>query len=139
MNAMRLVPVLLLIWGCSTFAAPPDAAWFPKAPPLPKPDGELIQVENVKQLQAALDQVKRGGTIMVADGHYKLDRYIEIKTDGVTLRSASGDRDKVILDGASSQPHPARRGSHRKSRASRRRRPNGRRGPLCAVSPRRRG
>jgi len=103
MNAIRLAPVIVLIWCGSLFGAVPDAAWFPKAPALDAPTGQVIQVANVKQLIAAMDQVQAGGTIMVADGHYKLDRYIEINKDNVTLRGASGNRDKVIFDGASSK------------------------------------
>jgi hypothetical protein len=43
--------------------------------------------------------VKPGGTILVADGRYVMTRRLEIKTDNVTLRSASGKRESVILDG----------------------------------------
>ena len=45
----------------------------------------------------------RRGSILLADGHYLMPRYFEITTDNVTLRGASGDRHKVILDGASSR------------------------------------
>ena len=43
---------------------------------------------------------RTGGTILLADGRYMMPRYLGITTDNVTLRSESGDRDKVILDGA---------------------------------------
>ena len=76
--------------------------WFPKAPPLPPPMGEVIRVKNVEELFAAAEKVKPGGTILLADGHYFMPRYFEIKTDNVTLRSESGNRERVILDGAKS-------------------------------------
>jgi hypothetical protein len=78
-------------------------SWFPKAPQLPTPDGELIRVTNVDQLFNAVECVKPGGTILIADGHYMMPRYLEIRTDNVTMRSESGNREKVILDGAESQ------------------------------------
>jgi len=82
---------------------PPQRAWFPKAPALPKPQGQVIRVDNVEQLFQAAGDVKPGGTILLADGQYLMPRYFELRTDNVTMRSASGDRDKVVLDGARSQ------------------------------------
>ncbi len=38
-------------------------------------------------------------TILVADGHYMMPRYLDLSTDGITLHSASGQRDRVVLDG----------------------------------------
>lgn len=76
--------------------------WYPKATPLPLPQGEIIRVTNVDELFDAVDKVKAGGTILVADGQYMMPRYIEINKDNVTLRSESGQREKVILDGKDS-------------------------------------
>jgi len=77
--------------------------WLPKTPPLPPPQGPVIRVSTVEELQAAAEKVPPGGTILLADGHYLLPRYFELHTDGVTLRSASGRRDRVVLDGAKSR------------------------------------
>ncbi|MDH4238241.1 MAG: right-handed parallel beta-helix repeat-containing protein [Phycisphaerae bacterium] len=82
---------------------PPDQSWFPKAPALPRPVGQIIEVSNVQELIRAVDEVKPGGTILLADGHYEMPRYIEIKTDNVTLRGASGHRECVVIDGARSR------------------------------------
>lgn len=81
---------------------PPVQPWFPKAPPLPPSSGEAIRVSTVDALFEAAETVKPGGTILIEDGHYFMPRYFEIHTDGVTLRSASGQREKVILDGEKS-------------------------------------
>jgi lysophospholipase L1-like esterase len=81
----------------------PDRPWFPKAPPLPPPAGEIIHAGSVEELLKAVENVPPGGTIMVADGHYMMPRYFEIRTDDVTLRGASGDRHAVIIDGAQSR------------------------------------
>ncbi len=85
-------------------AAPPDFSWLPPAPTLPTPVGQVIRVSTVDQLFQAARDIQPGGTILVADGHYMMPRYFELRTDGVTLRSESGDRNRVIFDGAKS-PH----------------------------------
>jgi hypothetical protein len=84
-------------------AAPPVQPWFPKAPPLPPPAGQVIRVSTVDELFRAAGQVQPGGTILVADGRYMMPRYFELRTDDVTLRSESGNRDAVVLDGSQSR------------------------------------
>ncbi len=81
----------------------PQQDWFPKAPPLPRPKGTTIEVSDVQELISALSQVKPGQNILMADGHYMMPRYVQINTDNVTLRSASGHRERVIIDGANSR------------------------------------
>ncbi len=99
-----LYGVVLSLWlTWPSIAAPPHADWFPKAPALPKPTGQVIRVTTVQQLLQSVKTVRPGGTILIADGHYHLPTYFEITTDRVTMRSASGDRHKVILDGARSR------------------------------------
>ena len=83
---------------------PPVQGWFPTAPPLPEPHGAAVDVSTVEGLVAAVEQAQAGQTIRVADGHYFMPRYVEIRADNVTLRSASGQRHRVVLDGARS-PH----------------------------------
>jgi hypothetical protein len=81
---------------------PPYQDWFPLAPELSTPYGDIIQVTNVDELFKAVDNAKKGITILLADGFYDMPRYLEIKTDNVTLRGESGHREKVILDGSKS-------------------------------------
>ncbi|HGJ64703.1 TPA: hypothetical protein ENS27_04855 [bacterium] len=76
--------------------------WYPKAPSLPSPAGEIIRVTNVDEFFRAVEDIKPNGTILLTDGHYIMPRYIEIRTDNVTLRSESGQRDRVIIDGKDS-------------------------------------
>jgi hypothetical protein len=83
--------------------SPPLQPWFPQAPPLPPPQGAVVRVSSVSELFAAVQQVKPGGAILIADGHYLMPRYLEIRTDNVTLRGESGRRERVILDGAQSR------------------------------------
>ncbi len=81
----------------------PRQRWWPSAPALPPPTGLTIKVSNVQQLITALDEIEPGGTILLEDGHYMMPRYVEIKTDKVTLRGASGNPERVIIDGANSR------------------------------------
>jgi hypothetical protein len=82
---------------------PPVQRWFPKAPPLPYPQGKVVGVSDVQDLIKALGEAEPGRTILLADGHYLMPRYVEIRTDNVTLRGASGHRERVIIDGARSR------------------------------------
>ena len=78
-------------------ASPP---WFPKAPALPQPGGDVIRVADTGELLAAVDRVGPGGTILLADGEYKLPRVIVLKGKReLTIRSAAGDPAKVTLRG----------------------------------------
>jgi alpha-mannosidase len=100
----RLVPGLPedVVRGRTTYEETPHGVppWFPKAPPLPPPQGEVIPVATVDELLAAVDRVGPGGTILLADGHYKVPRalILQAKKD-LTIRSAAGDPAKVILSG----------------------------------------
>jgi hypothetical protein len=71
-----------------------------KCPPLPPPPGAVVTASSVAELVSAVNNAEPGTTILVADGYYALDgSYLRIDTPGVTLRSASGDREAVVLDG----------------------------------------
>jgi hypothetical protein len=81
----------------------PVQKWFPAAPVLPKAKGPNVLVADVRELMDALNNAKPGQTILIEDGHYMMPRYVEISADNVTLRSASGHRERVIIDGAESR------------------------------------
>jgi hypothetical protein len=69
-------------------------------PPLAPPTGNIVDVSTVSQLQNAVNNSPSGTTIRIADGTYNLDGvYLRFDTPGLTLRSASGNRDAVVLDG----------------------------------------
>lgn len=101
---------LLVCWLMLTASAgpmqelnPPVQNWFAMAPPLPPPQGKTVEVAAVEELIKSIEQAEAGQTILVADGHYLMPRYVEIRADNVTLRGASGHRQQVILDGAQSR------------------------------------
>jgi len=70
-------------------------------PPLPPPSGNTVEVSTVAQLQSAVNSAASGDTILVADGVYSLPGgvYLQFDVPDVTLRSASGNREAVVLDG----------------------------------------
>jgi hypothetical protein len=60
----------------------------------------VIRVANVSELLAAVDRITPDGTILLADGHYKVPRVIVLAgKKNIIIRSASGDPAKVILSG----------------------------------------
>jgi len=73
--------------------------WLPKAP-VPKPVGSLVRVSSVSELIRAVDSVRPGTTILLADGTYELPAGLILREDGLALRGERGDRDRVILDGS---------------------------------------
>jgi len=75
-----------------------NQAWYPKAPPLPKPTGQVLKAKSAGEIYRAAGQLLEGGTILVADGHYMMGHSLYIRKKDATLRSESGDRAKVILD-----------------------------------------
>ena len=50
--------------------------WFPKAPPLGIPKGEVIQVATADDLLGAVENIDAGGTVLLGVGQYKLPRPI---------------------------------------------------------------
>jgi len=82
---------------------PPEQRWFPKAPPLPRAKRPTIEVSDVNELIRALNEAEPGQTVLLADGHYMMPHYVQINTDNVTLRGASGHRERVIIDGSESR------------------------------------
>ena len=82
---------------------PPLQDWFPKAPALAEPKGSIVKVSNPQQLALALKTASPGSSILLDDGRYMMSHYVEITTDNVMLRGASGDPRRVVIDGAHSQ------------------------------------
>jgi hypothetical protein len=84
-------------------AVPPELANRPAAsvcPPLPPPSGNIVNVATVAALQSAVANLTSNTTILIADGTYDLTNLLNIRSvNNVTLRSASGNREAVILRG----------------------------------------
>jgi hypothetical protein len=85
--------------GQGTRPGAESAAGAP-CPPLPAPSDPIVHASSVNELWNAVNGATPGTTILVADGTYDLDgTYLRFDTPEVTLRSASGDRQAVVLDG----------------------------------------
>lgn len=75
-------------------------AWFPAVPALPPPTGRVIEVDSPDELVTAVDRIAPGGTILVADGEYRLPRVIVLRGKrNISIRGASGDPARVTLTG----------------------------------------
>ena len=78
----------------------------PSCPSLPPPAGATIEVTPAQadDLRAIVAGAAAGTTILLHDGVYAMDAgdavsRLVFATPGVTLRSLSGNRDAVVLDG----------------------------------------
>jgi len=68
--------------------------------PLPPPVGKEVRVGTVTQLYQSLKDALPSTTITLSDGIYLLDgRSLVINVPGLVIRSSSGNRDGVIIDG----------------------------------------
>ena len=74
--------------------------------PLPAPKGTIVRVKPSQgaKLPSMIAQAKANTTFLLENGTYKMtgsesQRRIQIKKPGITIRSASGDASKVIIDG----------------------------------------
>ncbi len=82
------------------------AAGQPACDPLPAPSGTVVEVypAGAGMLRDAVDAAASGTTILLHDGFYDMSGgdagyRLAFDTPDVTLRSAGGDRDTVVLDG----------------------------------------
>jgi hypothetical protein len=70
------------------------------APPLPETSGKKIFVSDAKELKAAIESAPDNTTVMIANGTYRIGSLIRMSgRKNVTVRGASGDPAKVVLNG----------------------------------------
>jgi hypothetical protein len=108
-NRLLLSVVLILLVFVSGPAASPRAAQASSGtadrvadvcPPFPPPTGTIVDVSTVAELQSAVDHAVPYTTIRIADGLYDLNGvFLLLDVPHVTLRSKSGNREAVVLDG----------------------------------------
>lgn len=86
-------------------ALTPEAASQGFCPRVPPPSGAVVVVTPAEadNLRAVVAGAVPGPTILLADGFYDLSggdaaHRLQFSTPGLTLRSASGNRDSVVLD-----------------------------------------
>jgi hypothetical protein len=95
----RLLPLLLV--ATFVFAAPPPAVRAAATcAPLAPAQGNVVTVATESELQNAVDNLTSGTTILIEDGIYDLTNTLNVRgVSNVTIRSASGNRDAVVLRG----------------------------------------
>ncbi len=105
-NFTSRLSLLANLWLILNLAVPGALPLSTSAPvgqtcgPLPPPSGNIVNVATVPELQDAVDNLTSNTTILIADGMYTLTNLLNIRSvNNVTLRSASGNREAVILQG----------------------------------------
>ena len=58
-----------------------------------------ILVHNYSELLDALNNSTPGDTILMANGIYNMNSYAQVDIENITIKSQSGIRDSVILNG----------------------------------------
>ena len=82
-------------------AASPPLHRACNAPPLPSPSGTVVTVSTESALQAAVNSITSGTTIMVQPGTYNLTStlWLNRNVDNVALRGSTNSCDDVLLIG----------------------------------------
>ncbi|HEX4913361.1 MAG TPA: hypothetical protein VFV51_05365, partial [Vicinamibacterales bacterium] len=95
------VAALAMMAGAFVLSVSAPAQAQPGCAPLPAPAGHVVDVapSQVTRLQSILDAARPGDTVQLLDGEYLLPQTLVLRRPGVTLRSKSGDRGAVVLDG----------------------------------------
>jgi len=70
-----------------------------KPEPLPAPRGKIVRVTSGEDFIGAIKRAENNSTILLADGTYPVPSDTDLTAHGVTIRSESGEREKVIIDG----------------------------------------
>ncbi len=101
-SACLLLSLILVALSCGSPPQQPEPGSAPAnsfCPPLPM-TGNPVHVSSVSELESAVNNATPGDTILIADGTYQLDGVsLWVDVPDVTLRSASGNREAVTLDG----------------------------------------
>ena len=101
MTDFRAPSVVAIAAALAFCAVAAEARAQPGCSPLPAPSGVVVDVtpSQVGSLQSIADAARPGDTIQLSDGLYSLPETLVLRTPGVTLRSKSGNRLDVVLDG----------------------------------------
>ncbi|MBE7467456.1 MAG: hypothetical protein HS116_28615 [Planctomycetes bacterium] len=74
-------------------------ATMPAAPPLPEPAGKIVRIRDAEAFCAAVERAEPHSTLLLEDGHYRMPHAVQLTASHVQIRSASGHRDAVVIDG----------------------------------------
>ncbi len=73
---------------------------LPKPEDIPESQKIIVSPEEADQLPQIISQAPPHTTVFLKNGYYKVAKTLWFRKEGVTLRSLSGQREKVILDGS---------------------------------------
>lgn len=102
---MRQAQRILLSVAVSLVSQGPMAMAQPVCSPIPPPTGTIVEVVpgQAGELKSIVTAAEDGTTILLHDGFYDMSgggsSQLVFSTPGVTLRSHSGNRQAVVLDG----------------------------------------
>jgi hypothetical protein len=95
----RVLAVLITATALSAIPVSPASAAMACAP-LSAATNHEVTVGSTAELQSAVNNLTSGTTILIEDGVYDLTNTLNIRNvSDVTIRSASGNRDAVVLRG----------------------------------------
>jgi len=90
---------LLRVSGWVSAAEVPPHFFLPAPWEIPPEKRIIVSPENAKDLPRIVGEAPEGATIFLRDGLYRLEGTIWVKTPGLSIRSLSGKRERVILTG----------------------------------------
>jgi len=94
---MKVIKKSILIALCAA-AGYTRAASPGEAPPLPLTGTRIVNVATEAQLQAAMDSLQHGDTLLLANGAYALTRSLYVNgRHNVTIRGAAGSTNVVLV------------------------------------------
>src|SRR5437868_13803271 len=109
---LKLLPVVLLAFAPLARAASPG-----DAPSLPITGTRIVNVSTEPQLQAAMNNLQHGDTVLLADGTYTLTSSLYVNgRNNVTIRGTAGSTNVILggrgMDNSSYGGVPLGVGSH---------------------------
>ncbi|HUS34454.1 MAG TPA: right-handed parallel beta-helix repeat-containing protein, partial [Verrucomicrobiae bacterium] len=98
---MKTALYLALVLGLNSSAFGQSIpAWFPKAPPLAEPMGNIVRASTDQQILELGERLEPNTTLVIEPGIYRLDRPLVLRQkQNITIRSASGDPASVTIQG----------------------------------------
>ena len=98
-STIVLVSLVGILFSQTSLQAPHALAAVNYCPPLAAATGKIVTVSTASALANAVTSSASGTTILVADGTYTISSALRFGISNVTLRSQSGNREAVILNG----------------------------------------
>jgi hypothetical protein len=100
MNRVNSLAAALFVTALGAIGNPTPASAATTCDPLPVEGDHIVEVDTVAELQNAVQNLVDNTTILIADGTYELTNTLNVRNvSNVAIRSASGNRDAVVIAG----------------------------------------